>query len=193
MTDTATFLSFSRTAHKKKEWQTALNTRLDARALDPDRRDPAWLDDALAPPRQGVTGKQYHRMPGKTLAQVAAVKDMELEVFFRGQLNPAPPVENSIQIEKRVVVPSQWSVKSDGVRLCTCGHPDDDHDDLHRCVRVDSCSCEDFSPLACKHSFETMTDIERRCVGCGELQTLVPTMALEETEAFKQGTREAQR
>lgn len=192
MTDTALALTASRTAHKQKNFQVALDERMRARDLDPDRQDPAWLDDALAPPRQGIQGKQYHRIPGKTLPEVAAVHDVELELFYRQRLGeqPNPVMEVSSQLETRVLVPDHWVLQQSGVVNCqTCGHPHDDHEQGGVCEHGE-CECEAFLPLGCIHAFETTGAKSRRCVGCGQVDHLVPKMAVEETLAYQQAMQE---
>lgn len=197
MTDTAAALTASRAAHKAKNFQAALDLRLEARMLDPDRRDPAWLDDALAPSRPGIQGKQYHRMPGKTLAEVAALHDVELELFYRQQTGeqPNPIIEPSSQLETRVLVPEHWQTQQAGVTLCVCGHREDEHGgDEGHCLKctLPFAGCDGYVATKCKHAFEPTSDKLRQCVTCGERQALVPKMAIEDTMAFQQGRKESE-
>ncbi len=216
MTTTAQLLADSRTAHLQAAgarragnsanardlFAVALYKRLEARKADPDREDAAWSEDALAPARQGVVGKQYHRVPGKTLAEVAAHRDLELEEFYRLQTGETtdPVAVHSSQIESRVLVPDHWVVRQSGVTPCvTCGHREDDHvepdpldahiDALDGC-QVDRCDCLSYIAAPCQHAFEQRSNQQRQCVGCGEIEQLEPKVAVEDTEAFKQLRKE---
>lgn len=101
MKDIATLLEQSRRAHAAARSELgsagrsdrylqlvreAQAARLEAGAADPTCADPEWLEDARMLPRSGVTGPQYHRVPGLTRAEVAAKRHIELLQYFDEQL-----------------------------------------------------------------------------------------------------------
>lgn len=175
MSDVANLLRESRAAHQQAKrgdrslFQVALDKRLEARAADPTRTDPAWLDDAQHPAILGETQRRYHRVPGKTPAQVAADKDAELEAYFRSQLEPAlatPQVDlTPDEIAAKVIIPKAWRI----TKLC-----------------AQVCACKG-------HKWQLLTFTTRTCIACSCQQELFETTVLEETLAFKQLTKEQQR
>lgn len=195
MSDVADLLKRSRSAHQAKDYQTALDLRLEARAADKDKADPEWLEDAVAPKRPGVTGKQYHRIPGLTVREVAAKHDADLEVFYRFKLGEVTNPVLSVQTENPVLVPHQWDVQQSGVTPCFhCGHREDQHhadpDPMEEHCDVEDCTCLGYGPSICKHAFVPTAEKERSCGNCGEVQIAVPTMAVEDSIAFKQLQKE---
>jgi hypothetical protein len=185
MSEISDILSASRQAHaqgrtaanagRREEaaafYEVALNRRLEARRADPGRLDPAWIDDAIAPARRDETGKmirgQYHRMPGLTRAEVAAVKDAELEAFYRQQTGEAPQAGVKPD-DPEIVTPKQWVIVTAGAVDAETGR------------------------LLCKqrHAFQLLTFDQKRCQVCGQVEELRETKALEDTEAFRQLQKE---
>ena len=177
MTPVALKLTGSRSAHLLAKvavskgqpaadyWQAALDLRLDARALDPDHADAAWLEDALHPKMPGERTRRYHRMPGLTAAQVARVKDDELVAYFRDRVNPpaaaAPIALTDQELAAKVVVPEEWRVVEKAKK----------------------------APCAGQHDWLTL-EKTRRCLACKQHEQLTPKKAVEDTEAFKQLQRE---
>lgn len=178
MTAVAELLTQSRAAHQaaraagkdaaaaEAQWKTALELRLEARRLDPDRTDPSWLEDAVHPRIKGETAKRYHRVPGKTTADVAVDKDAELVAFFLSKLqaeDPAPLEPLTPEgIAARVIVPKRWTP-------LVPPNPD-------------------LPP--CKPHLWLEAAGRRTCTACGAHEQLLATTAVEETEAFKQLQRE---
>lgn len=170
MTDTAQLLSESRTAHQqaKKEHRTgnvataaeyfrvALDQRLAARASDPQRADPAWLLDAQHPAMPGEPMRRMKRAPSLALAEIAAQQDEALEHYYRVHLGDvAQPAVKVANPE--IVAPKRWQVVN-------AGQPD-------LCTRA--------------HTFQLLTFDSRTCTVCGQVEELVETLAVEDTEAFK--------
>lgn len=215
MTPVAELLTQSRAAHQAArtrtgdeaaaQWRTALELRLEARRLDPNRFDGAWLEDAVHPKLKGDTKRRYHRIPGKTPAQVAFDKDVELVAFFMAKLAEQaaePPRPLSVdEMKALVVVPDRWQLVTTGETPCaTCGHTKVMHtvvgqpkgsgpchsasaDAFHNIV---PCECATYSAAECRHAWVLDAPTRRHCVGCDEVHQLVPKMAVEDTEAFKQ-------
>lgn len=218
MSAVADLLARSRTAHlaartaaarnapADEHWRTALELRLEARRVDEHRFDAAWLEDALHPKLQGDTKRRYHRIPGKTVAQVAAVKDAELVAFFMARLaappeSPAPLTDG--ELAAKVVIPTAYQVQTPGVTPCGCGHTKLMHTivgqaqgaapcqsaTLDELGAATPCPCEAYAPVPCAHQWQ-IGDRQRRCLACDQVDQLVETKALEDTEAFKQLQRE---
>ena len=55
---------------------------------------------------------------------------------------------------------------------------------------VAGCICNGYAPAPCKHAFVPTAEKERSCGNCGEVQIAVPTMAVEDSMAFKQLQKE---
>lgn len=102
MTEVAKLLKQSRQAHAAaraelgnagrsekflQSIQEAYTARIRAAEADPAFTDPEWLEDARMPARPGVTGPQYHRVPGLSRTEVASKKHAELVVYFNEQLH----------------------------------------------------------------------------------------------------------
>lgn len=180
------YLSASRRAHKSGKaakqagrhadalafFQVALDQRLAARKADPTRTDASWLADALAPPRKDEKSRtsrpQYHRVPGLTLADVVAIKDAELEHYFRVELGDVDQVQAKPSTPE-IVTPKQWvTVKAGavnpetGASLCPRGH-----------------------------RFQLLAFDRRACTTCGMVEDLIETKAVEETLAFQQLQKES--
>ncbi len=180
MTDTAMALQASRAGHKQAKasmrqgktteaqllFQTALDYRLQARKLDPERADPAWLEDALVQPIRGVKERHYHRRPGMTKAEVAAAVDADLELYFREQLGEIQNPDLTPR-EPEIVTPKAW-------------------------VETKAGAVDDFGQTVCKmgHRTQLLTFDQRVCQGCGRTEELRETKAREDTEAFKQHAKE---
>lgn len=177
MSKVSDLLTASRTAHQQARtaqrvsdadqsralFQSALQLRLDARAQDPDRADSAWLEDAQHPAIQGEPERRFHRIPGKTAAQVAAIKDAELEAYFRSQLEDTPePIAQVFtpeQVSEKVLTPKAWRQTDESTQPCS------------------------------GHRWQLLA-FDRRACACGVIEELVETKALEDTLAYQQLMKE---
>jgi hypothetical protein len=207
MSDIADLLDRSRAAHlaarnagknlvvATAQWRTALDLRTEAQRLDPQREDPSWLEDALHPKVKGESGRRYHRVPGKTPADIARDRDLDLVQFYLAKLDSEPAPDAAAltddAIAQKVLIPTQWQLLVAGVTPCVCGHEAKLHVGSCATCTVElapgqPCDCATYQPTPCRHAFEATSDKTRRCAGCGEQQHLVETLTLEQTEAYVQ-------
>jgi hypothetical protein len=176
MADVAQQLAQSRQAHQQAKkatganrlalFQTALGWRIAARTADPDRTDPAWLDDAQHPAMAGENTRRLKRVPGLTAAEVAAKQDTDLEAYFRLQLGEGGEPQDK-PVDPEIVPPRAWEVAKAGI-------PANEGDPV--CPQG--------------HSFQMLSFDQRTCRACGQVEELRPTMAVEDTEAFQQHKKE---
>lgn len=153
------------TALARDHFRSALEHRRLARLTDPAYADPSWLTDALAPARKDEKGRtmppQYHRIPGRTLGEVVALKDAELEQYFRTELGQVAQVQAPPE-PPEIVTPTHWV-------LMKAGAPD-------VCPRG--------------HTFQLLTFDQRTCQTCGRVDALRERIAVTETLAFQQAEKE---
>jgi hypothetical protein len=213
MSAVADLLTASRAAHQSARallakgqaadelLREALDRRMEARRADPDRVDPAWLEDALHPKMPGEPRRRYHRVPGQSIEAIARSKDQELVAYYLEKLDPAstePPAPLSDrELLEKVIPPQAWQTDVAGITACTCGHAAALHrGKLRRCtVQIADgqvCDCPGYTATPCDHRWKT-DDTRRVCLECDEQQQLVATKAPEDTEAFKQLQREQRR
>ena len=145
----------------------ALEERYAARRADPKKADPEWLNDALTQPRPGETARRHHRVPGLTVKEVAAMKDAELEVFYRQQIGEIAQPRVRVT-DPEVVTPKQWIVTKEGA------------------VDTETGQLVDRG----RHAFQLLTFDQRTCTACGQVEELRETKTVEETDAFKQLQKE---
>lgn len=164
MSDTATkLLQQSRTAQRKGEYAQALELRLEAREADPTRQSAEWLEDARqARPNPGEKERRFRRIPGLTLTEVAAKADTEIEAYLRHKLGQSANVAQSID-DPEIVTPKQWVTVKAGAIV------------------------EKTGKLLCgaRHSWRLLNFDQRTCPGCGQIEELRETLAVEDTLAFK--------
>lgn len=178
MTDTAQALQDSRRAaaaarvalknRQRPEmlalFQTALDERLKAQKLDPTFTDPEWEGDLLSNLALAGSGRSVMRRPNMNQAEMIAVQNSDLIAYYRLMLGQASnPFQVSGQPEKAVIVPEHWVMVAPGI------------------VSPDTPVCEHKWQEGGKH---------RVCQACGQRDKLVPTMAREDTIAFRQLTKE---
>lgn len=175
MSETADLLQASRAAHQQAKnaqrtgdtegararWSEALTFRRKARASDPQRLDASWRSDALHPAMRGEKQRRHHRMPGLTVEQVAAKADADLERYFREQLGEIDRAVIAVE-HPEIVTPKQWLETKAGAL-----------DDAGK------------TPCVKGHLTQLLNFDTRVCQGCGRIETLTETVALEDTEAFK--------
>lgn len=210
MTDTAKLLIESRQAHKtgraalskspetaREAFKTALKKRLAARASDPQRLDPEWVND-LRNVHKGVLWS------GRITPERVAQMDYDLEFYFREHMGKSRNVVSQVDLNTpgAVVLPDEWQATQKATRgACgTCSHDKSNHP-LGECtvstfnsdgIGITACPCLAFVPT-CQHAWESTSPKTRRCLGCGEQQALTVKMQREDSEAFKQLQREAQK
>lgn len=180
MTQTASHLNASRSAHQQAKgahragnkanarelYAAALKYRLAARASDPDHADEAWLEDARHPVMFGEKERRYLRVPGLTVQEVAIKLDADLERFYREQTGEVEP--QALRVEHpEVVTPKEW-------RETKAGAVDEDG----------------VSPCGRGHRMQLISFDQRVCQICGRIDELQETKAVEDTEAFAQAQKE---
>lgn len=166
MTETETLLRDSRAAAKRGDWNTALLKRIDARVADPDKTDAAWADDLMSNPIADNTGKVARRvMRGVSLVE----RDLAIERYYREKLGEVAPVVVSSRLKHaEIVTPKQWVVQQEGAVNDQNGQP------------------------VCRqaHRFQLLAFDRRACAVCHRVEELRETVALEDTDAFKQRAKE---
>lgn len=213
MTKIAQQLAASRQAHRagraawekqqheaaREHFARALASRLAARQLDPEHTDPAWRED-LRNLHAGV--RWAENRPG-----IEAQFDAEIERYLRQRLGEDQNTRFQVDLnapEAAVVVPEGWETTAEGRTPCvTCRHGADAHPPVADGVAVRTacvyaefdgespggvrrCPCPAYVASVCRHVWERPSARVRRCVACRQMDTLAPTMAVEETAAFKQ-------
>lgn len=197
------------------QFQIALDRRLEARKLDPDHIDPAWGDDLMSlhsrkefdaalglvlHRKEGDAAPAGYDLPSRLVAELGT-RDAEIEAFFRHQLGDSNNIVSRVGVADaaaRVHVPDQWAMVKPGQTICrSCQHGEAVHvaDGCTQTVfgafvGLEVCACLGYVKTPCLHAWAT-TAAQRQCRACGQVDELQHTMALEDTEAYKQLEKEA--
>lgn len=178
MTETASLLNASRSAHQQAKaahragnkanardlFAVALEKRLAARKADPTHSDDAWREDARHPSMPGEKERRYLRMPGLTVDEVAAKADADLERYFREQTGDVAPLVIPVP-DPEIVTPKAWREAKAG-------------------------AVDEFGVTICKQGHRMqLINFDQRVCACGRMEELVETKAVEDTEAFAQAQK----